>query len=153
MSDLDHPTDSPVGWVRDHIRTYVESDGDRGHRWRGTDTLLLTTKGRRTGEARRTALIYGRDGDRHIVVASKGGSPAHPQWYLNLVADPHVRAQVGPETFDAVARTARGEERERLWAIMRELWPDYDRYQAGTSREIPVVVLDPVKDASTEAAR
>jgi deazaflavin-dependent oxidoreductase (nitroreductase family) len=155
MDDLDDPTDSPVGWVRDHIRKYVESDGRRGHRWRGADTLLLTTKGRRTGEARRTALIYGRDGDRHVVVGSKGGSPTPPQWYLNLVADPHVRAQVGPERFDAIARTAQGEERERLWAVMCELWPDYDQYQyqARTSREIPVVVLEPVKDASTDAAR
>ena len=106
MGDFDDPTDSPVPEVRDHVRTYVESGGKQGHRWEGADTLLLTTKGRRTGEPRRTALIYGRDGDRYVVVASKGGSPKHPLWYLNLVADPHVRIQVGPDTMDAVARTA-----------------------------------------------
>jgi deazaflavin-dependent oxidoreductase (nitroreductase family) len=100
VSELDDPTDSPVRWVRDHIRKYVESDGRRGHRWSGADTLLLTTMGRRTGEPRRTPLIYGRDGDRYVIVGSKGGSPKHPLWYLNLVADPQVRIQVGRDARD-----------------------------------------------------
>jgi deazaflavin-dependent oxidoreductase (nitroreductase family) len=151
VGDFDDPTDSPVGWVRDHIRKYVESDGRRGHRWSGTDTLLLTTRGRRSGQPRRTALIYGRDGDRYVVVASKGGSPKHPLWYLNLVADPHVRVQVGPERLDGVARTAQGDERERLWAVMREIWPEYDTYQRRTSREIPVIVIEPTRRGETEA--
>jgi deazaflavin-dependent oxidoreductase (nitroreductase family) len=153
VSELDDPTDSPVRWVRDHIRKYVESDGRRGHRWSGADTLLLTTMGRRTGEPRRTPLIYGRDGDRYVIVGSKGGSPKHPLWYLNLVADPQVRIQVGPDKLDAVARTAQGEERERLWAVMREIWPEYDRYQTKTSREIPVVVLEPTTDGPADAVR
>jgi deazaflavin-dependent oxidoreductase (nitroreductase family) len=141
-SQLDHPTDSPVGWVNTHIRTYVDSDGRRGHRWSGVDTLLLTTTGRRTGRGRRTPLIYGRDGDRYVVVGSKGGSDEAPQWYQNLVADPHVRLQVGDEVFDATATTAQGDERGRLWRMMSAIWPDYDTYRRRTTREIPVVVLE-----------
>ena len=107
MNDRDEPvTDSPTGWVAKHIRRYVESDGKDGHRWRGVDTLLLTTRGRSTGKLRRTALIYGRDQDRYLVVASNGGSKPHPDWYQNLVADPAVSLQVGDDTFEAHAKTA-----------------------------------------------
>src|SRR4051794_9894465 len=98
--------DSPTGWVHDHVRRYVESDGDDGHRWRGVNTLLLTTTGRKTGKLRRTALIYGEDGGRFLVVASQGGAKLHPSWYLNLVADPEVELQVGAERFPARAHTA-----------------------------------------------
>ena len=134
--------DSPEGWVRKHIRDYVESDGRKGHRWNGVDTLLLTTRGRRTGKLRRTALIYRRDADRLVIVASTGGGKHHPAWYLNLVADPDVRVQVGPDTFAARATTATSRERARLWKDMASIWPDYDRYQAKTDREIPVVILE-----------
>jgi deazaflavin-dependent oxidoreductase (nitroreductase family) len=136
--------DSPKGWVRKHIRDYVESDGRKGHRWHGVDTLLLTTRGRRSGKLRRTALIYRRDGERYVVVASTGGGDHHPAWYLNLVDDPEVRVQVGADTFAARASTAEGAERARLWEEMASVWPDYDRYQAKTDREIPVVVLERV---------
>lgn len=136
--------DSPMGWVREHIREYVESAGRKGHRWHGVDTLLLTTRGRRTGKLRRTALIYRRDGGRYVVVASSGGAKHHPAWYLNLVDDPEVQVQVGAETFTAGASTATGAERERLWREMASVWPDYDRYQERTDREIPVVLLEPV---------
>lgn len=136
--------DSPVGWVSKHIKRYVESDGERGHEWRpGVPTLLLTTTGRRTGIQRRTALIYGRYGDDYVIVASVGGSPNHPAWYLNLSADPQVDVQVGAERFAAVARTAYGEERTRLWEAMQQIWPYYEGYQKKTAREIPVVVLIP----------
>jgi deazaflavin-dependent oxidoreductase (nitroreductase family) len=138
--------DSPTGWVARHVRGYVESDGRRGHRWNGVDTLLLTTRGRRTGKLRRTALIYGRDGERFVVVASTGGGPRHPAWYLNLVAEPRVGVQVGPERFAAVAATAPPDEKPRLWAAMASIWPEYDRYQARTDREIPVVVLERLPD-------
>jgi deazaflavin-dependent oxidoreductase (nitroreductase family) len=104
--------DSPAGWVARHISDYVRTDGQRGHRWHGVDTLLLTTRGRRSGKLRRTALIYGRDGDRYIVVASRGGAEHHPSWYLNLVEHPDVTIQVGPEAFAArAARRTRGRSR------------------------------------------
>jgi deazaflavin-dependent oxidoreductase (nitroreductase family) len=136
--------DSPVGWVNQHIRGYVESDGEKGHRWRGVNTLLLTTRGRKTGQLRRTALIYGRDGDRYVVVASKGGAKKHPEWYLNLAETPEVEVQVGPEKFKARARTAGAGEKPKLWKLMTSIWPDYDNYQARTQRNIPVVTLERV---------
>jgi deazaflavin-dependent oxidoreductase (nitroreductase family) len=141
VTDLSDPVDPPPGWQRDHVRRYVASGGADGHVWRGVPTLLLTTIGRRSGRARRTPLIYGRDGQDYLVVASKGGSDDAPLWYANLVADPRVRVQVGADTFDATARTATPEERERLWSTMTEIWPVYDAYQERTARQIPVVVL------------
>ena len=134
--------DSPKGWVGRHVREYVETDGRKGHRWSGVDTLLLTTRGRKTARLRRTALIYGRDGDRYLVVASSGGAKAHPSWYLNLREDPTVHVQVGSDRFEARASTASAEDRPRLWRAMASIWPEYDRYQTGTEREIPVVVLE-----------
>jgi deazaflavin-dependent oxidoreductase (nitroreductase family) len=134
--------DSPTGWVAQHIRGYVESDGEKGHHWRGVQTLLLTVRGRKSGKLRRTALIYGQDGDRYIVVASKGGAPEHPEWYLNLVANPEVQLQVGADKFTAKARTATAEEKPALWRLMTAIWPDYNSYQKKTKREIPVVLLE-----------
>jgi deazaflavin-dependent oxidoreductase (nitroreductase family) len=87
-------------------------------------------------------LIYGRDGDNYIVVASKGGAPEHPEWYRNLVANPEVEVQVAADRFMANARTASAEERPKLWALMAEIWPAYNDYQAKTDREIPVVILE-----------
>jgi len=147
MSAQEEVFDSPVGWVAQHIRGYVESDGEKGHRWRGVNTLLLTTSGRKSGQHRRTALIYGRDGDRYIVVASKGGAAEHPEWYLNLVVNPEVELQVGAEKFKAWALTATAEEKPALWLLMTSIWPDYDVYQNRTTREIPVVVLEPEVDS------
>jgi deazaflavin-dependent oxidoreductase (nitroreductase family) len=140
----DPVTDSPRTWVAKHVRRYVESDGKRGHRWNGVDTLLLTTRGRLTGTLRRTALIYGRDRGRYLVVASSGGSKAHPNWYQNLVADPHVIVQVAADRFEALARTATTRQRPRLWRLMASIWPEYERYQARAEREIPVVILERV---------
>lgn len=134
--------DSPSGWVAKHIRRYVETDGEEGHRWRGVNTLLLTTRGRRSGKLRRTALIYGRDGDRYLIVGSQGGADQHPFWYRNLVENPDVEVQVGADTFPARAQTATAEEKQKLWRIMTSIWPDYDAYQAKTEREIPVVILE-----------
>ncbi|MGN9808235.1 nitroreductase family deazaflavin-dependent oxidoreductase [Micromonospora sp. BQ11] len=145
MTASEQVVDSPQGWVADHIRRYVETDGAEGHEWRpGVFTLLLTTRGRRSGALRRTALIYGRDGDAYLVVASQGGDPKHPAWYLNLVDEPQVEVQVGAERFTARARTATAEEKPRMWAEMTGIWPAYDDYQAKTDREIPVVVLERV---------
>ena len=136
--------DSPQGWVRSHIREYVESDGQKGASWRGLPALLLITRGRKSGKLRRTALIYGRHGANYLVVASDGGAPKHPNWYLNLVENPEVELQVGREKFAARARTATVEERMNLWPVMKKVFPQYERYQAKTGREIPLVILEPV---------
>ena len=106
MSTHEEIVDSPTDWVADHIKRYVETDGQDGHNWRGVRTLLITTRGRKSGKLRRTALIYGEDGDRHVIVASKGGHSSHPAWYLNLGEDPEVDVQVGADRFKAQARTA-----------------------------------------------
>jgi deazaflavin-dependent oxidoreductase (nitroreductase family) len=136
--------DSPNGWVREHIEEYVASDGAKGHKWRGLPTLLLTTRGRKSGKLRRTALIYGRDGDNYLIVASNGGAADHPLWYLNLVEQPEVEVQVGAEQFAARARVAGPDEKPRLWAVMSAIFPTYNRYQAKTDRDIPLIVLEPV---------
>ena len=134
--------DSATPWVAKHTREYVESDGKKGHKWQGVRTLVLTTTGRRSGDKRRNALIYGTDGDDYVVVASKGGNKNHPLWYLNLVADPNVQVQVLGERFKARARVASPEEKKRLWPKMAKIWPEYDKYQARTERDIPVIILE-----------
>ena len=136
--------DNPTGWIKSHIQAYVESDGKEGHLWRGLPTLLLITRGRKSGMLRRTALIYGRDGKNYIVVASNGGAPDHPLWYLNLVQNPKVELQVGADRFAARALTATQEDKPRLWKLMCEIFPQYDSYQAKTSRVIPLVIVEPV---------
>ena len=138
--------DSPVGWVQDHIRAYVESNGQEGHIWRGVPTLLLTTTGRKSGELRRTALIYGRDSDDYVIVASKGGAPSNPLWYENLVAQPKVTIQVGADVFDCVASTyeesrVAGEHCQKVWDSLVAIWPGFAEYQTKTARRIPLVRL------------
>jgi deazaflavin-dependent oxidoreductase (nitroreductase family) len=144
MTEREKIYDNQSGWVNKHIQEYVETDGRKGHEWRkGVFTLLLTTRGRKSGKLRRTALIYGKDGDNYVVVASQGGDPKHPSWYLNLEENPEVHVQVKADKFSAMARTARGEERERLWKLMTGIWPAYDDYQKKTERVIPIVVVTP----------
>ncbi len=126
----------------EHVRVFRETAGERGYHWRGTTILLLSTVGRRSGETRTTPLIHRTDGDRWIIVASKGGAPANPGWYENLLANPQATIEVPGETVSVRASTAEGEERARLWSLMSEVWPAYDEYQARTEREIPVVVLE-----------
>ncbi len=129
---------------QEHVEKYRETEGEVGHEWQpGVLTLLLTTTGRRTGKARTTPLIYGEDGGDYVVIASKGGADEHPDWYVNLQADPRVQVQVADRVFPAEARTAQPEEKDRLWPMMAEIWPDYDRYAESTDRDIPVVVLHP----------
>ena len=125
----------------EHVRAYRETGGERGYHWRGTEILLLTTKGRRSGTERTMPLIHRADDGRWVVVASKGGWRANPGWYENLRADPDATIQVKDEIIPVRASTAEGGERARLWSLMAEVWPDYDSYQARTEREIPVVVL------------
>jgi deazaflavin-dependent oxidoreductase (nitroreductase family) len=126
-----------------HVRRYRETGGRVGHIWKeGSTILLLTTTGRRTGEKRTTPLIYAKDGDRYVIVASQGGAPEHPGWFRNLSKDPNVELQVRSDVFPARARVAEGEERERLWRRANEVWRHYDEYQQKTERESPVVVLE-----------
>jgi deazaflavin-dependent oxidoreductase (nitroreductase family) len=127
---------------QEHIDRYVATDGEEGHDWEGTQALILTTTGRRSGEQRQSPLIYGRHGDDYLVVASKGGAPENPAWYLNLDANPEVEVQVKGDKFHALARTATPEEKAELWPIMTKEWPAYDGYQEKTERAIPVVVLE-----------
>jgi deazaflavin-dependent oxidoreductase (nitroreductase family) len=128
---------------KEHVRRYRETGGEVGHIWKeGSTILLLTTIGRTSGEPRTTPLIYAEDGDRYVIVASQGGAPDHPGWYKNLAQTPEVELQVRGEVFPAQARTAEGEERERLWRKANEIWPHYDEYARKTEREIPVVVLE-----------
>lgn len=137
----DEVYDSPSKWVAKHIAGYAASDGT----YMGVPSLLLTTRGRRSGKLRRTALMYAEDAGRHILVASNGGSGTHPAWYLNLVADPDVEVQVLADVFRARARVAEGEERERLWRIAAKGFPTYDKYivtARAKGREIPLIVLD-----------
>jgi deazaflavin-dependent oxidoreductase (nitroreductase family) len=129
----------------EHVRRYRETGGKVGHIWRnGSTILLLTTTGRTSGEQRTVPLIYAQDGDRYVIVASKGGAPDHPGWYKNLARSPEVELQVLDEVFRARARTATGEERARLWRLANQVWPPYDEYAKRTPREIPVVVLERV---------
>ena len=151
MSNPSAPTRLP-DWIRDHIRRYRQSNGADGHMWDSSvaggpglvPTLLLTTTGRKSGKPQLLPLIYGRTPKGYVVVASKGGAPAHPAWYLNLSADPEVEVQVGPERFSASSRTASGAERSALWKQMVGIFPPYADYQKRTKREIPVVVLEPL---------
>jgi proline iminopeptidase len=133
----------------EHVRRYRETGGKVGHIWReGSTILLLTTTGRKSGEKRTVPLIYAKDGDRYVIVASKGGAPEHPGWYENIEKTPDVELQVMDEVFQARARDAQGEERARLWRKANEVWRYYDEYATKTDREIPVVVLERIPSSS-----
>jgi deazaflavin-dependent oxidoreductase (nitroreductase family) len=134
--------DSGMLFGKEHVDRYIATDGEEGYLWRnGAPILILTTKGRKSGQMRANALIYGQHGDDYLVVGSKGGSPHPPAWYLNLVDDPEVHVQVKGDRFAAHARTATREEKPELWRTMTAVWPDYDQYQQRTEREIPVIIL------------
>src|SRR5262245_55227749 len=127
----------------EHIKRYEETDGEVGHVWNGATALILTVKGRKTGEPRKFALIYAQDGENYLIVASMGGAPKHPGWYLNVQANPDVTIQVLGEKIECTARTATDEERPRLWEIVNRVWPNYSVYETRTTRKIPVVILEP----------
>lgn len=141
-----------IPWIAEHIELY-KSDPEKARMWDSTHlggpgllpTLLLTTKGRKTGEPRALPLIYGEHGSSYVIIASKGGMPNHPIWFLNLEAEPACDLMVGATPVKARARVAVGEEREELWREMAAIYPPYDDYQkTAGDREIPVVVLDPI---------
>lgn len=125
----------------EHVRQYEATGGKVGHDWNGTSCLILRVKGRKSGALRKFALIYGRDGDDYVLVASKGGAPDHPGWYKNLVANPAAEIQVRGDVIPVTARTGTAEDKKRVWPTMTKQWPGYDDYQAGTKRDIPVVLL------------
>lgn len=131
--------DSPDERVARHIRRFLDTGGQARP---GMNDLLLTTRGRRTGRLRRTALVYVRDGSRYVLAASNAGATAHPAWYLNLVDDPEVIVQIGTDTFSASARVAAPDERPRLWRLMVAAMASYQRYQDMTGRDIPLVVIE-----------
>ena len=143
---------SEIPWIAEHIELY-RTDPEKAHMWDSTPlggpgllpTLLLTTTGRKSGEPRAHPLIYGESGDSYVVIASKGGLPNHPIWFLNLEAKPDCELQVGSVQLSARARVAEGAERDQLWKQMAEIYPPYDEYkERANPRTIPVVVLDPV---------
>ena len=125
----------------EHVRQYEATGGKVGHEWNGTSVLILHHSGRKTGETRKAPLIYGRDGDEYVIVASKGGAADHPGWYNNLVAHPDTTIQVWDELIAVSAHTASAEEKRRLWPTMTAAWPAYDSYQQKTERDIPLVIL------------
>lgn len=127
---------------KEHVDRYLATDGEEGHEWQGTTCLLLTTTGAKTGEPRIAPLIYEPYGDAYLVVASKGGAPQPPAWYVNLRRNPDVEVQIKGEKFAARARDAGPDEKPDMWKTMTKVWPDYDKYQEKTDREIPVVVLE-----------
>lgn len=141
-----------LDWVEKHIKLYLE-DPEKAHDWDSSTvgsaagilpTLLLISKGRKSGEDRMLPLIYKKIGNSYVIIASKGGAPAHPSWYLNLVATPQARIHAGKQQLDVVARTASGDERSKAWAELAEVYPPYDEYrERAEPREIPVVMLDP----------
>lgn len=135
-----HQTDDDL-FGAEHVKAYQESDGEHGYHWRGTEILLLTTTGNKSGEPHTTPLIHRTDGDDFVIVASKGGAPEDPAWFKNMQAQPEAEVQVKAEHIPVRFTVAEGEERSRLWDRMVEVWPDYEEYQKKTDREIPVVVL------------
>ncbi len=143
MSDAPYQQPDITLLGEEHVKRYQETDGEVGYIWNGVPTLLLTTTGRRSCHARTTPLIFARDGDDYLVVASMGGAPQHPNWYKNLTADADAHIQVRGGHMDVRARTATEEEKPRLWSIVSAQWPNYDVYQTRTERVIPVVVLTP----------
>jgi deazaflavin-dependent oxidoreductase (nitroreductase family) len=140
--------DNPDTGVAEHIREYVATDGRRGQWLEGwkAPTLLLVTRGRRSGKLRRTALAYGEDDGRYVLVASNGGAKRDPDWYLNLVEDPIVQVQVGAVRFAARARDASGGERSAFLKLMTSIGPELEEHRRRArkhGREIPVVILEP----------
>lgn len=127
---------------QEHVRVYRQTGGEHGYHWRGTTILLLSTTGRASGQERTTPLIHTTDDDRWVVIASKGGAPDHPDWYKNLEANPEATIQVKDERIPVRAHAAQGDERDRLWRQMTDVWSAYDDYQRKTQREIPVVVFE-----------
>jgi F420H(2)-dependent quinone reductase len=134
---------SPWDMVADQVTQYESTNGTEGGTLEGKPVVILTTHGRKTGSVRKSPLMRVEHDGRYVVVASMGGAPQHPVWYLNLAADPRVTLQDGARVMELRARTANSEERALWWPRAVAAWPAYDEYQKNTEREIPVVVLEP----------
>lgn len=134
---------SPSKWAANQAEKYEESRGAKANTLRGVPVVILTTKGRRSGSLRKSPLMRVEHDGTYAVIASDGGAANHPAWYLNLVAEPNIMLQDGPEAMQMRARVATGDERETWWRRATDVWPDYDSYQTKTERQIPVVLVEP----------
>ena len=136
---------APSPWqpIAEHVDRYLATGGDEGYDWNGAACIVLSTRGRRSGAVRRSPLIRVADGDRYLVVASMGGAPKHPQWYLNILDDPEVTIHDRDQVHELRARVASPAEKAALWPLAIAQWPAYDEYQAKTERDIPVVICEP----------
>jgi deazaflavin-dependent oxidoreductase (nitroreductase family) len=128
---------------RQVIDDFRANEGKVGGAFAGAPMILVNHRGAKTDRAYTTPLVYTRDGENYVIIASKGGSPEHPQWFHNLRAHPAVTIEVGGDTFPVRARVAEGEERDRLYRAQADLMPNFDDYAKATTRQIPVVVLEP----------
>ena len=133
-----------LGFMKDHIKRYLASNGEDGHLMNGFPCLVLTTTGKKSGEKRQAAVIYGKHNNSYVIVASKGGSDTPPAWFVNLQANKAAHIQVKEKKLDVQMRVADGAERKQLWDMMAKIFPDYLEYQKKTARQIAVVVLDPM---------
>ena len=133
---------SPWDWVSAEVEQYEATGGKEGGTLEGVPCVILTTKGRKTGKLRKTPLMRIEHEGVYAVVASLGGAPQHPVWYLNLLANPDVSLQDGDKVFDFHARTATPEEKRHWWPRLTAVWPPYSEYQSKTERDIPVVLLE-----------
>jgi deazaflavin-dependent oxidoreductase (nitroreductase family) len=134
---------SPTDWVRDQVEQYERSGGTEANTRRGYPVVILTSRGARTGKIRKNPLMRVEHDGRYAVVASMGGAPRNPTWYYNVVAEPHVGLQDGPQQQDMVAHEAFGDEKKLWWDRAVAAYPDYAAYQLRTDRKIPVFVLEP----------
>jgi deazaflavin-dependent oxidoreductase (nitroreductase family) len=132
-------------WNAQIIEEFRANAGKVGGQFEGAPLLLLHTTGAKTGQARVNPIMYLADGDNLAVFASKAGAPTSPDWYHNLLANPRPTVEVGDKTINMVARVAEGDERKRLWSRQKELYPGFAEYEQKTTRQIPVVVLEPEK--------
>jgi len=133
-----------LGFMKDHIKRYLATNGEDGHLMNGFPCLVLTTTGKKSGEKRQAAVIYGKQGNNYVVVASKGGSDTPPAWFVNMEANKRAHIQVKDKKLDVKMRIAEGAERQQLWDMMATIFPDYNNYQKSTKRQIAVCVLEPV---------
>jgi deazaflavin-dependent oxidoreductase (nitroreductase family) len=133
---------SPWEPIADHVERYIATDGEDGFIWEGGEVIILTTTGAKSGKERRTPLIRVTDGERYFVVASMGGAPQNPQWFHNMVANPEVTIQDRADVQQLTARIASPEEKAKYWPIAVAAWPDYDKYQESTERDIPLMICE-----------
>jgi F420H(2)-dependent quinone reductase len=134
---------SPAAWVRDQVELYESSGGTKGTTLRELPVIILTTKGAKSGKLRKTPLMRVEHDGKYAAVASLGGAPKHPVWYFNVLEDPHVELQDGPQKWDLTAREVKGDEKALWWERAVAAYPDYEDYQKKTDRVIPVFVLEP----------